>query len=156
MKALGKHVLLELYDCDLSILNDIQEIEKSMIAAAEEAGASVVGQVFHQFSPHGVSGVVVIAESHLSIHTWPEHRYAAVDLYTCGNTVDPAVAANVVAAALKSSNVRKRVMFRGLLDNAERITFEPALDKSSFTSSVPERQPIPDEGYYAARSYRAT
>lgn len=149
MKVLGKHILLELYDCDLSALNNLPEIEKTMVAAAEEAGASVVGQVFHKFSPHGVSGVVVIAESHLSIHTWPEHRYAAVDLYTCGNTVDPAVAASVVAAALKSGNVQIREMFRGFLDNAERITFEPARDKSSFTSSVPERQPIPDEGYYA-------
>ena len=63
-----------------------------MNQAAELAGATIVSSNFHHFSPHGVSGVVIIAESHLTIHTWPEYGYAAVDLFTCGDTVDPWIA----------------------------------------------------------------
>jgi S-adenosylmethionine decarboxylase proenzyme len=86
---LGRHVLAELYDCDSNVLNNVQMIEKYMEEAAVECGATVVDKKFHMFSPYGVSGVVIIAESHLAIHTWPELGYAAVDLFTCGDTCDP-------------------------------------------------------------------
>jgi S-adenosylmethionine decarboxylase len=83
--ALGRHILLELYDCPLHLLSDIEGLERALRAAAEAMGASVVTSNFHQFSPYGVSGVVIIQESHLTIHTWPEHRYAAIDIFTCGD-----------------------------------------------------------------------
>lgn len=86
--ALGRHVLLELYDCDLSCLRHPEQVRKIMLEAARRGNATVVRDVFHQFSPYGVSGVVVIAESHLTIHTWPEHGYAAVDLFTCSRTIN--------------------------------------------------------------------
>lgn len=92
MKALGTHILVEFYNCNPTILNEPTRIEQDMNRAAEMAGATIVSSTFHHFSPHGVSGVVVIAESHLTIHTWPEYGYAAVDLFTCGDTVDPWVA----------------------------------------------------------------
>ena len=89
MKALGKHLLLELNDCDPKLLNDIGLIREIMLAAANESGATVLGESFHQFSPQGVSGVILIAESHLSVHTWPEHGYAGADILTCGTRVKP-------------------------------------------------------------------
>jgi len=89
MKALGRHILVEFLNCKADVLNDVTVIEKAMVEAAQIAGATVINSTFHHFSPYGVSGVVVIQESHLAIHTWPEYRYAAVDLFTCGDTVDP-------------------------------------------------------------------
>ena len=82
--ALGNHILVEFMNCDPHIMNDVSAIERDMVAAAQKAGATVINSTFHHFSPYGVSGVVVIQESHLAIHTWPEYGYAAVDLFTCG------------------------------------------------------------------------
>ncbi len=83
--ALGNHILVEFMNCDPHIMNDVAAIERDMVAAAQQAGATVINSTFHHFSPWGVSGVVVIQESHLAIHTWPEYGYAAVDLFTCGD-----------------------------------------------------------------------
>ena len=116
MKALGRHVLLELHECDCDILRDPVRIEQIMRESAEAAGATIVQSVFHQFSPFGVSGVVVIAESHLAIHTWPEYGYAAVDLFTCGEDVDPWVAHQCVAKELKARKKTSLEMKRGLFD----------------------------------------
>ena len=82
--ALGNHILVEFMNCDPHIMNDVVAIERDMVGAAQKAGATVINSTFHHFSPYGVSGVVVIQESHLAIHTWPEYGYAAVDLFTCG------------------------------------------------------------------------
>ncbi len=92
MKALGRHILVEYYNCDPETLNDLNLVEESMKEAAVKAGSTIVDSVFRRFAPHGISGVVVIAESHLAIHTWPEYGYAAVDLFTCGEKVDPWIA----------------------------------------------------------------
>lgn len=89
MSALGTQVLVDLHSCNAQSLSDKSQIESLMTEAAERAGASIVATTFHHFSPLGVSGVVVIAESHIAIHTWPEHAYAAVDIFTCGDTIDP-------------------------------------------------------------------
>ena len=88
-RALGTHLLLEMNECDPMLLDDMAMVKEVLLAAAEEAGATVVGEVFHKFSPVGVTGIVCIAESHISIHTWPEHRYAAVDIFTCGENLKP-------------------------------------------------------------------
>jgi len=88
VKALGNQLLVEMYDCDADILDDEVAIARHMRDAALAAGATIVLETFHRFAPQGVSGVVVIAESHLAIHTWPEHGYAAVDLFTCGESLD--------------------------------------------------------------------
>jgi len=82
--ALGNHILVEFMNCDPHVMNDVAAIERDMVGAAQKAGATVINSTFHHFSPYGVSGVVVIQESHLAIHTWPEYGYAAVDLFTCG------------------------------------------------------------------------
>ena len=118
MNALGKHLLLELQDCDREVLNDLGYLRSVMIEAAVECGATVLGESFHPFSPQGVSGVVVIAESHLSIHTWPEYGYAAADIFTCGTTVQPEKAAEVLVEKLSAKNHSIIEMQRGLLQIA--------------------------------------
>lgn len=84
---LGSQTLADLYECDPNVLDDVDRVRDAMLEAARRAGATIVGHAVHRFSPQGVSGVVVIAESHLAVHTWPEHRYAALDLFTCGATI---------------------------------------------------------------------
>ncbi len=84
MKYLGKHYILELYDCPADLLSDPTFIEVKMNAAAIEMQATIVNSNFHHFNPYGVSGVIIIKESHLTIHTWPEYGYAAIDIFTCG------------------------------------------------------------------------
>src|SRR5688572_32858609 len=101
MNALGRHILVEFTNCNADILNDVDVVEKSMVAAAKTAGATVINSTFHHFSPWGISGVVVIQESHLAIHTWPEFGYAAVDLFTCGETVNPWVSFEHLKKAFK-------------------------------------------------------
>lgn len=111
--SLGRHVLVELYGCSNELLNDVSFIEKSMTEAAETAGATVINSTFHHFSPYGVSGVVVIQESHLAIHTWPEYGYAAIDLFTCGDTVDPWVSHQFLEKALEASHGSSMELRRG-------------------------------------------
>ena len=80
---LAVHSLLDFHGCQPDRLHDAAGLREAMLAAIRDAGGTIVTDVFHAFSPHGLSGVVVIAESHVAIHTWPEHRYAAVDIFSC-------------------------------------------------------------------------
>lgn len=83
--ALGYHLLIELHGCDLALLDSVPGVERILTQAADMAGATIVNSAFHHFSPYGVTGVLVIAESHIAAHTWPEYGYAAVDCFTCGD-----------------------------------------------------------------------
>lgn len=113
--ALGRHILCEAYGCDPEVLNDRQRVEDIMVEAALEAGAEVREVAFHQFSPQGVSGVVVISESHLAIHSWPELGYAAIDVFTCGDTVDPWEACNYLLRHFRAQNTKSTEVQRGVL-----------------------------------------
>ena len=115
MNALGKHLLLELKDCNKEVLNDLSFLRSTLVEAANDCGATVLGESFHPFNPHGVSGVVVIAESHLSVHTWPEYGYAAVDIFTCGDSVQSEKAAEVLIRKLGAKNHSLIEIQRGLL-----------------------------------------
>lgn len=115
MHALGKHVLWELKQCHREVLDSVGEIREILLAAAEKAGAKVVGESFHQFSPQGVSGVVIIAESHLSIHTWPEWEYAAVDIFTCGDLVNVEEAAKILIQGLGCQSPSMLELKRGIM-----------------------------------------
>ena len=115
MNALGVHVLLELKDCSKEVLNNLRLLEETMEAAATEAGATVVEKAFHQFNPHGVSGVVIVAESHLFIHTWPEYGYAAVDIFTCGDSINAGKAAELLAKTLQSGSSSMIELRRGVI-----------------------------------------
>jgi len=104
---------MELEDCNEEILNDLDTLRETLLTAAREAGATVVGDSFHRFNPHGISGVVIIAESHLFIHTWPEYGYAAADIFTCGTTVQPERAAELLIEKLGARNHSLREIARG-------------------------------------------
>lgn len=106
----------EFFGCDQGILNDSAAIEHIMNDAADICGATIVNSVFHLFNPHGISGVVVIAESHLAIHTWPEFNYAAVDVFTCGTRVDPWRALDYLEEALRAEKASTVEVQRGELD----------------------------------------
>lgn len=124
MNSLGRHILVEFTGCNSDIMNDVFQIEQSMIQAAKEAGATVIQSTFHHFSPYGVSGVVVIQESHLAIHTWPEYQYAAVDLFTCGTSVDPWVSFDLLRKAFQAQNYSALEMYRGSLSNLARVDYK--------------------------------
>lgn len=114
MKALGRHILAEAYGCDATVLNDLERVEQIMVSAALAAGAEIREVAFHKFSPQGVSGVVVISESHLAIHTWPELGYAAVDVFTCGDRVDPQLACRLICEGFGATNVTASETARGV------------------------------------------
>lgn len=124
MNALGRHILVEYFDCDPEILNDVVTIEELMVEAAKNAEATVINSTFHHFSPFGVSGVVVIQESHLAIHTWPEYGYAAVDIFTCGDTVDPWVAFHFLKGAFKANHASPMEALRGQSSLLKKIEFD--------------------------------
>lgn len=106
---------MELKECDRELLNDPARLEHLLVDAANRAGATVVEKAFHQFNPHGVSGVVIIAESHLFIHTWPEHGYAAVDIFTCGDTVRADKAAEWLAEKMGAAHFSMIELRRGIM-----------------------------------------
>jgi S-adenosylmethionine decarboxylase len=106
---------LELKNCNKEVLNDLDFLKVVLLEATQECGATALGESFHKFSPQGVSGVVVIAESHLIIHTWPEYGYAAVDIFTCGNSVKPEKAAELLIEKLGTNNHSIIEMHRGIL-----------------------------------------
>lgn len=116
MKATGRHLLVEYKNCDKDILNDGAMIETLMRQAAVAADTTVVTSVFHPFFPQGISGVVVIEESHLSIHTWPEYGYAAVDFFTCGDGI-PERAHEVLQRGLKAEVSEVMFVNRGMIEN---------------------------------------
>lgn len=116
LEQLGRHILVEYYNCDIEILKDHKKIEEMMVEAAKRAKATVVESVFHVFNPWGVSGAVVISESHLTIHTWPEYGYAAVDLFTCGDTVNPWIAFDHLTKELKAEKTESMEVTRGMVD----------------------------------------
>ncbi|MCP8617082.1 adenosylmethionine decarboxylase [Salirhabdus salicampi] len=113
MDTMGRHVIAELWDCNADKLNDMNLIEKIFVDAALRAGAEVREVAFHKFAPVGVSGVVIISESHLTIHSFPEHGYASIDVYTCGDRIDPNVAAQYIAESLEAGTVEKVEVPRG-------------------------------------------
>ncbi len=123
MQALGRHVLAEMYGCDPGALDSVERVRDVMVDSAIKAGAEVREVAFHKFSPQGVSGVVVISESHLAVHTWPEFGYAAVDVFTCGERVDPWDAINAIAEQFRSQQLTASEIKRGVIRSAssERV-----------------------------------
>ncbi len=125
MDTTSRHLLCEYWGCDRALLNDKARIEPLLRAAAAAAGATVVGAVFHDYSPQGVTGVVVVEESHLSIHTWPEYGYAAVDVFTCGDCA-PERAHELLAAGLGAEASETVMLQRGVRGRPARPTPESA------------------------------
>jgi S-adenosylmethionine decarboxylase proenzyme len=117
----GAHLLLDFCECRIAVLDDAAVLERALTAAAHAIGARVIGAAFHRFVPHGVTGFLLLEESHISIHTWPERAYAAVDVYTCGEG-KPEHAAALLREALGAGRVERLDVARGRLDG-EKVLF---------------------------------
>jgi S-adenosylmethionine decarboxylase len=125
MDALGKHVIAELYGCSAEIINNQELVEDFMLEAVELSGATIVKPVFHKFSPHGVSGMVVVSESHFAIHTWPEYGYCALDIFTCGNLINNQIALDHLKNKFQATNISVVEMKRGVLDLGVELRHKP-------------------------------
>ncbi|WGS44622.1 adenosylmethionine decarboxylase [Burkholderia sp. JSH-S8] len=128
METSATHLLCELSDCDDSLLADYSYVNKACEIAALDGGASIIASNGHKFSPHGISVLLFLAESHLSIHTWPEHRYAAVDVYMCGATASPHRAIEKLVELLGAKRVNIREFMRGRQQGAEYFSIERSRD----------------------------
>lgn len=115
-KALGTHTILEFTGCPAERLTDSGEVEQAFREAARRSNATIVNSLFHYFNPHGVSGVVVIAESHFTVHTWPEHGYAAIDFFTCSDDVDIDIAVEHLRRCLEPERISRKTFERGVFD----------------------------------------
>lgn len=128
MNALGKHLIIEFHECSAEILNSTELCEKYLIDAVNISGATVIQPFFHKFNPHGVSGIIVIAESHFSIHTWPEYGYCALDVFTCGDEIDGEAAVKFLKGAFQAKYSSVMEVKRGLLDLPDsQIKHKPEL-----------------------------
>lgn len=116
---LGRHFLIEYGQCDPEVLNQPERIREGMLRAIARSGATLITDVFHQFSPQGVTGVAVIAESHVSVHTWPEHAYAAVDIFTCSEKMNAQFIQDDLRLLFRSQHVSAVEVPRGIRTSAQ-------------------------------------
>lgn len=114
MSILGKHLLLDLKRCDREPLDNLDFLKETLAFVAQQSGASILSQSFHQFQPQGVSGIVMINGAHLCIHTWPEYNYAAIDVFTYGDQIDPEEAARLLIEKLGAKDPSVVELKRGL------------------------------------------
>ena len=124
----GKHCILELYDCDQDKLDNEVFLRDAITTAAKSAGATLLNLITHRFEPQGVTGLALLAESHISIHTWPENGYAAVDVFTCGDHTMPEQACKVLYEELAAGHHSLRSFSRetpAALGTTERIPTVP-------------------------------
>ena len=124
LSTLGRHVLIEFYGCPAEIIEQNKLIEQFMNEAADYSGATIVESCFHHFNPYGVSGAVIIAESHLTIHTWPEYGFASVDVYTCGDSVSPWKAAEYLEQKLQAKKTESFEVPRGMADKIRQFAVQ--------------------------------
>jgi len=110
----GKHYIVELIDCDPESIKFVENVSQVFLMAADEANATVIDTSFHQFEPFGVSGILLISESHLCLHTWPENGYVAFDIFTCGTNMHPDRAIQVLREQLKASDTSVEIITRGI------------------------------------------
>ena len=126
--ALGKHVIAELWVREPNRLNNPELIQDALLAACKRGEFTVLNVSSHAFSPHGVTAVVLLSESHMSIHTWPEHGYAAVDIFTCGG--EPQLALEELERRLDVERMDVRELDRGLVGQAPTRALHPSRDRA--------------------------
>lgn len=125
LQSLGNHLIIELYECDQELINDAQGVEDALIQAVKISGAKMVQSVIHKFNPHGISGVIVIEESHFSVHTWPEYGYCALDIFTCGDEIDYYSALKYLKEVFQAKNLSVTEMKRGLINLPVKLLHKP-------------------------------
>jgi len=134
-KTLGLHILADLYGVDGSKIDHVEDVKELLENAVKYANLSKLSSHFHQFYPHGATGVILLEESHISIHTWPEHGYAAVDVYTCGGKEKTYKAMEYILKVLKPKRVDEKVAERGVIPvdqyqiNIEKLQLETVEQK---------------------------
>ena len=129
--ALGRHLTIEYYDCDARVLADVNGMEKLFVEAARNSGATVLESSFHAFQPQGVSGIVVICESHFAVHAWPEHDYAAVDIFTCGDQIDFELAVQTLRKSLRSRSMTiSNALSRGIIGQNGAVVQEKSSESN--------------------------
>jgi S-adenosylmethionine decarboxylase len=139
METRGRHVIAELDGCDAKMLSDPGCIRRLLLEAAQEANATVLADQIFEFHNGGVSGFVLLAESHISIHTWPEHGYAALDIYTCGLHTLPDAACSYLADHLGATSVQTSALDRGLPapQGCHEHRPSPARDRNGRSARLP-------------------
>ena len=140
MNSLGRHILVEFYGGSAEILNDVLLIETSMLKAAQESGATIITSQFHRFPPIGVSGFIVLQESHFAIHTWPEYGYAALDLFTCGLSVNPWIAYDLLKKAFEAKHGSTLELNRGEVHLLETADADFQVSKDGVTPQYQDLQ----------------
>jgi S-adenosylmethionine decarboxylase len=115
LQRIGRHLILELWGCQEAPINSVETIERAMRETVEACGATLLDLRVYPFTPIGVTGVAILSESHLMIHTWPEHGYAAVDVFTCGYHTDPDAAVSVLQRHFSPERIQVMEMNRGLI-----------------------------------------
>lgn len=110
----GKHIAADAWGISFGLLNDSQQLKQYLVEAAEKSGATILSTQCQQFDPQGVSVLIMLSESHISIHTYPEKGFAALDCYTCGHTVDPEVALQYMLDQLKPTRTFSKILHRGM------------------------------------------
>jgi S-adenosylmethionine decarboxylase len=142
MDTIGHHYIAEASGCNADVTGSVEKVEQVLVRAAEIAGVQVWSISFHRFNPHGVSGVVVISESHLSVHTWPEAGYVALDIFTCGDAAKPERAVQYALRQFGATNVHITEVTRGL-EEGDRVffhsivTWEEELLKRAVNGALP-------------------
>jgi len=131
-KSLGVHVIIEMYNCDPETLKNKDQVERAFLDIAKRSSAHALGSFFHQFQPHGVSGVVIIEESHLSIHTWPEHGYAAVDYFYCSDDVDIDTALKLFEKYFRPAHMTVMEMKRGVFREQDMYKYADSVGEEAY------------------------
>ncbi|RLI35465.1 adenosylmethionine decarboxylase [Candidatus Bathyarchaeota archaeon] len=114
-RYLGKHLIAEFYGCSRDKIDNPEFLREILENSILKAGGHIVGRLFHRFNPQGVTGIVAISESHVSVHTWPENGYMALDIFTCGSEMDPWVAYREIFEKIKPGKVKVIEINRGEL-----------------------------------------
>jgi len=113
LSTLGKHIILEMWGCCKDTIDNVEVVKGILVKATESVKATLVDVVCHRFSPYGVTGVAILAESHIAVHTWPEHGYAAADIFICGSAINPRDAASYMTEAFYAKETSFLELKRG-------------------------------------------
>ncbi|MEQ1500770.1 MAG: adenosylmethionine decarboxylase [Myxococcota bacterium] len=146
--TVGHHVLVELFDCDPLLVDDLAAVRDALLGAVRAIGTEPLADAFHRFAPQGVSGVVLIGESHVSCHTWPERGYVAADIYTCGQ-VHPSAAVEHLRRAFRAGRWLSEDVVRGLVEFAPKTSIDRTralVDARSFHTPMTRTADRPDPG----------
>lgn len=111
-RYLGQHLLVDYYNCD-AIYHSSKDFETLFVKAIKNCGGTIVQSIFHQFSPYGISGVIVIAESHVTLHTWPENKIACIDVFSCSPSLILERMVDEIAEILQAEHYKKSFHHRG-------------------------------------------